>query len=327
MKIPYIPIIFTLIILYVAVTQLDWHALFTALAGADPYYIGLALLMWVGVVFFKAFKWQRMVAALGGTISLAESVKVLFIALFVSIITPGRLGDFVRAIYIKKNLTLGKGVMAVLVDRAMDVISLLVFSCIGLILLTEASGIEIISTELVVALIVGSIAALYIILNRRIAVKLFRPFEKWVPTNFRALIIKHGRTFYESIPLFRKNMPQVFFALASSTLAWFASITFGWYLMIALSFPLEWSVALAVIPILALIEIIPVGILGVGTREIGAVIVLGTVGISAEGAIAFSLLFFALGYIPSFVTGAILFNKHPIPMDGGLAGLAKQLSK
>lgn len=327
MKIPYIPILFTLIILYVAVTTLDWNALFGAFQQADWTFVWYAMVVWVGLVALKAFKWQQIVSALHGKISLMESVQILFIALFISIITPGRLGDFVRAIYIKEKIPLGKGVLAVVVDRAMDVISLLIFAGVGLILLTRAGGIEIVSPELIIVLILGSIIGLWIILTKRAARKVFRVFQRFIPTGMRGPLLKHGNSFYDAIPLFRKNFLQIILAVTASTAAWILSITFGWFLMLALHLPMEWTVALAVVPILALIEIIPVGVLGIGTREIGAVIVMGAFGATPEAAIAFSLLFFALGYIPSFIMGSILFNRKPIPMDGGLAGLAKHLSK
>lgn len=325
MKIPFLPIIFTLLILYVAVMQLDWHALLGAFQQTDVEYVLLALITWGALVLLKAFKWQCIVAALNGKISILESLNILFIALFVSIITPGRLGDFVRAIYLKDRLPLGKGILAVIVDRAMDVISLLIFSGIGLIMLTRASGVEFISPELVAVLILASFVSLIVLLNRRVAKKLFQWTQHFLPDKIKELLEKHGHTFYDAIPLFRTNIVQIFLAIVTSTLAWILSISFGWFLMLALNLPLEWSAALAVVPILALIEIIPIGILGIGAREIGAVIIMGAFGVSPEDAIAFSLLFFALGYIPSFVIGSVLFNRKPISLDGGLKGLAARM--
>ncbi|MBM3281744.1 MAG: flippase-like domain-containing protein [Candidatus Diapherotrites archaeon] len=325
MKIPYLTIFFTLIILYVAATQLNWPSLLHAFQSAKIEYIFLALSAWVVLVFLKGFKWQRLVISLNGKISLIDSLMVIFIGLFVSVITPGRLGDFVRAVYIKDRLALGKGILAVIVDRAMDVITLLIFAGIGLILLTRAKGIEIISPELVLILIAGSFMALGAGLNKRVARKLFKLFQGIIPQKIRELLLKHGRSFYEAVPLFQTNGIHVLAAVFSSTAAWLLSITFGWFLMLALNMPLSWNSALAVVPVLALIEIIPVGILGIGTREIGAVIVLGAFGISPESAVAYSLLYFALGYIPSFAIGAVLFNHKPLPMDGGLKGLASRL--
>lgn len=323
MKISAITIIFTAVILYIAATQLDWASLLNALQQTRGEFVALSLAVWICLVFFKAYKWQRIVSALNGNISLRESASILLIGLFVSIITPGRLGDFVRAIYVKDRLSLGKGIMAVIVDRAMDVITLLIFSGIGLILLTRASGIEIISPEIVAGLIIFSIVGLSILLNKKWVRKIFRLVQRFLPKTMQKLLVKHGQSFYESIPLFQSNIFQVGLALFASTCAWLLTITFGWLLMLALNLPLDWSAALAVIPILALIEIIPVGVIGIGTREIGAVIVLSAWGIPPELAIAYSLLFFAIGYIPSFVLGSWLFNKKPLFKNGGIGGIAK----
>jgi uncharacterized protein (TIRG00374 family) len=327
MKVPWLTAIFTLIILYVAVTQLDLARLAGAFQLADVSLIILSMVPWVILIILKSFKWQRLVISLNGKISLKESLVVLFIGLFVSVITPGRLGDFVRAFYIKDRLVLGRGILAVIVDRAMDIITLLIFAGVGLILLSRAHGIEIISPELVIVLIVACVVGLFVALNKRSAKKLFILFQRFIPEKIRELIVKHGRTFYEAIPLFRTNSGQIILAFVSSTLAWMMTITFGWLLMQSLHLQLDWVAALSVIPILALVEIIPVGVLGIGTREIAAVIILGANGVSPEHAIAFSLLYFTMGYVPSFLIGAVLFNRKPIQFGDSIQQIIPQLFK
>ncbi len=327
MKIPWLTVLFTLIILYVAVTQLDLPRLAETFQLASLDYILYALGAWVFLITLKAFKWQRLVVSLNGKISMIESVTVLFIGLFVSVITPGRLGDFVRAFYVKDRLVLGRGILAVIVARAMDIITLLIFAGIGLILLTRANGIEVISPELVLLLIVCSLIGLFVGLNKRAAKKLFVLFQRFIPEKIRELVVRHGRTFYEAVPLFKTNFLQIVLAFIASTFAWILTVTFGWMLMQALHLPLDWTSALAVIPILALVEIIPVGILGIGTREIAAVIVLGAYGISPEHAVAYSLLYFAMGYIPSFAIGAVLFNRKPVQFGDNINAFIPQLFK
>jgi uncharacterized membrane protein YbhN (UPF0104 family) len=90
--------------------------------------------------------------------------------------------------------------------------------------------------------------------------------------------------------------------------------------------PVDWSVALLTVPVLALIEILPVSVVGIGTRELAAIIVLGVFHIPPEQAVLFSLLYFLLGYIPSFILGLILFNTRPFPIEGGLEGVKRQFS-
>ncbi len=316
MRIPILPIIFTLLVVGLAVTQLNVTALISAVQRARIEWIGIAFIPWIILIILKAIKWKSLVASLEGKISIRESAKVLFIGLFVSVATPGRLGDFVRAWYIRDRFPLGKGILVVLVDRAMDVITLLIFAGVGLIILAQTSGVEIISETLIIGLVGACVVALALGLNKRVAKKISKYVFPLLPQTIRHVLMKHGHGFYDAIPLFLKNRENLILALLTSTGAWVMSVTFGWYIMIALNISADWVAALSIIPILALVEIIPVGVLGIGTRELAAVIVMGAYGISPESAVTFSLTYFALGYIPSFLMGAWLFNRQPVSFKG-----------
>ncbi|MEK6902253.1 MAG: lysylphosphatidylglycerol synthase transmembrane domain-containing protein [archaeon] len=321
-----IPVVVTLVILYVAATQLNWGALLSTLQKADVSKIGLAMVVWLFLISFKSLKWQQIVGSVEGTIGFFESAMVLFIGLFVSVITPGRAGDFVRALYLKDRLDMGRGVLAVVIDRAIDILSLLIFAGIGIALLAQSGGISFITPLNVAMLIVGSCLALYLFFNRRIMRKWVWPLVRRIlPSSLHSLIQKYGNQFYDAVPTLFRHVDLIFIGVICSTIAWLLTITFGWTILQALGYHLDWTAALMVIPILALVEIIPVGILGLGTREIAAIIVLGAFGVSPEGAVAFSLTYFALGYIPSFIIGAICFNRNPIPLPQGFGGIFSSL--
>ncbi len=328
MKVSTITLVFTAIIVYIAITQLNWSALAHAFLTSDPYWIGVSAIAWVVLIALKAFKWQSIVSALHGKISFANSVRLLFIGFFISIATPGRLGDFVRAAYVKDQIGLGRGTLAVLIDRAMDVLTLMLFAALGVTILSQSQGITFLSMEFILILLAAGVIGLYAALNRSIARSLFHLFARFLPPKLRAFAIKNGKEFYDAIPDLRKKWPNVLLAILLSLGTWIISVTFGWFLFQSLRLPLEWVVALAIIPILSLMEIIPIGVLGIGTREIVAVFMLGLLGVPAETAVVFSLMYFALGYIPGFTIGAYFFNRKPIPIKGELkllfAGFGKK---
>lgn len=307
-----ISLLITLGIIYLAITQLDWVLLATTFATTDIAFIAYALGMWLFLMVIKGIKWQQLVFAVGGKIGFFESLRMLLIGLFISIATPGRLGDFARAFYIKDRVPLGKGIMAVLVDRAMDVFVLMGFAILGLLLLVQTQGVEIFSPWMAVVLFLGAVAATFVVLKRSWARWVWKRLQGFLPESYRSLLQRHGAEFYDAVPLFKKNMRGVIIAALCTVTTWLCSITFGWFIMLSLHYPLGWNAALITVPIFALVEIIPAGILGLGTREVASVIVLGSYGISPENAVAFSLLYFALGYIPSFVLGAFFFNRSPI---------------
>lgn len=328
MKWSWVSYIVTLAILYLAATRLDWVSLWNALITTDPTFLALALGTWGLLMLLKATKWKLLIRALNGKIGVWKSMKILWIGLFVSVITPGRLGDFVRAGYVKDQISAGQGVMAVVVDRTMDVLTLLILATGGLFFLSQDKGVNLLSTELMLVMLLGAFGGAYLILNKRFAKKIVYPLlMKIVPARFKEMLSTHGKQFYDALPIIWKNKTYVFLVLLCSTLAWATSIFFGWFIMQSLGLPLGLEVALLVVPVISLVEIIPVGVAGVGTRELASVVVMGAYAVSPEPAVLYSLMYFTLGYIPSFILGAWSFNTTPFPMEGGLKGFLAKFKK
>lgn len=325
MRLSLISVIVTIFIIYLAVTRLDFHFLFDSIQKIDWILVGTALLAWILLVMIKAIKWQQIVLALNGKMGFIQSLAVLQIGLFISVATPGRLGDFVRAAYLKDQLSVGKGVMAVVIDRVIDVLELLLFAVVGLYGLFVTKGIFLVSTEILVAIVLVALGGTLLLFNRSFVRKIVKPiFSRIIPKHLLGVIQQYGAEFYDSIPVLKKNSLSVLGAVFLGVLAWLGTITFGWFLMQSAGIQLNWEVALLVIPVVSLIEIIPFGIAGIGTRELASVIVLGAYGIVAEQAVLFSLLYFVIGYVPSFIIGGILFNLYPVPIEGGLKGFWKR---
>ena len=55
-------------------------------------------------------------------------------SIYIGFVTPGRLGEFVKAVYLKsdKGLSLSKGMSSVLVDRLFDLYLLIILGLIGI---------------------------------------------------------------------------------------------------------------------------------------------------------------------------------------------------
>ena len=321
----WIAVIFTLVIAYVAFTQLDFDALFLALQNVELEFVALAFGVWWLILFAKFLKWKTVIRGLDSSISLADSAKTLLIGLFIGVITPGRIGDFVRVAYIEKKMGAGRSVMAVIIDRALDIGTLLVFGAVGMTILRSTKGIEIISPEVIAVLLLGFIGVLFAVFNRRIARILWKKFQFLVPKKFHALIAYHGKEFYDSVPLIKKNSLTFALAAGYSVLAWSSNAAMGFFLMQAAHIPVGWEAALIVIPVISLVEIIPFGVAGAGTRELAAVLVFGAYGVSAELAIIFSILYFIVGYGLSFVAGGIMFSREPPQLKKTIANLTQSM--
>ncbi len=326
MRVTILSFLVTLIIIYLAVTHLDWEMLGTVATQVDPVFIFWAFVTWIFILLTKSWKWQTVVSSVGGIISLLESAKILLIGLFIGVITPGRVGDFVRVFYIKKKVGIGKGILAVLVDRILDVFLLLVFALVGVLFLFSSKGLEVVSFSLLGAGVVGFLFVVMVLLNRRIARKGWSLIQRFIPLSLRDMLKKYGTEFYDSVPLLRQNKMVIGWSLVIGVGAWLFTVTMGYFLLLAAHIPVGWEAALIVIPVISLIEIIPFGVAGVGTRELAAIAVLSVYSIPPESAIVFSVLYFVVGYFPSLVLGILLFNREPVHFRGGVQQMMDSLT-
>lgn len=321
-----LPFLVTLVILYVAVTQLDWNILFSTLMKADLSLIAFSFVFWFLLFAGKVIKWRKVIASLDQSISWSLAVRTILIGFFISIITPGRLGDFARAAYLTDKMPMGKGILAVFLDRILDIAILLLFAGIGTLLLLQSHSSEWISAPLVVGLFILFLVMVRIGMSRRTIRWWVWPLvSRFAPATIRLVIEKYGKQFYDGIPIVMRNKWIFIQGIMSGVISWIFAVSFGWYILLSLGIDVSWWDALTIIPIVALVEVIPVGVLGVGTREVAAVLVLSAIGIPPEAAVSFSLLYFALGYIPSFAFGALAWNRSPFPIKGGLKGFVEHL--
>src|SRR3989338_2208404 len=93
-------------------------------------------IFWLFVTFFifgvghiiKAIRWKILIDSYGIKYPLMESLKGWMAGYSLSLITPGKVGDFARAYYLKDSLGTGKSLTTVIADRVIDVFVLFVMA-------------------------------------------------------------------------------------------------------------------------------------------------------------------------------------------------------
>jgi glycosyltransferase 2 family protein len=95
-------------------------------------------------------------------------------------------------------------------------------------------------------------------------------------------------------------------------------------IMWALIFLLAWCVAAGfgidvsagyiflIIPVVTLVEILPVSVAGLGTREATVIYFFSVVGISSAAAVGFSLGYLLIGTYTAALVGFIVWLRHPL---------------
>jgi uncharacterized protein (TIRG00374 family) len=279
--------------------------------GANPLIFAIALLMIVPDVLFKGWKQQVLLRAFEKKISLVESTQVWLAGYLLGAISPGRSGDFLRAVYFKKNfgVKLGNGVSAVLLDRLFDVGFLLIAGLLGFIYFSLALKLSQIIIFVLIGVLVLFIAFFLLLTQKRIIGFLARPFfNLFAPKKLREKIRAGFHDFYSGLAEFKKKKRLVFFAAIITIFSWVFFFFQAYFLALSLNLNVPFGLIAAIIPIITLVEIIPISFSGIGTRDFVLVIIFGWIGVSEAGAVSFSLAILLVELIQAFF-GAFFLRK------------------
>jgi len=275
------------------------------------FYFAIAVLLLVPAVFIKAYKWRGVLNSLGFSFSLFESFKVMLISYFIGSITPARLGDFSRALYLKKHkMSLPKAVSSVLIDRIFDLGVLILMAVLSVITLVHAYSLAY-STILVIIIIAISFACVVILLlKKKLMRRILKPFfYMLIPEKYQKNLINVFDDFYKSISLFSQDMRASLSLAFLTLLTWLVSFLSVYFAALALGIEISYFILLLILPFTTLVEMLPISFSGIGTRDAVLILIFSLIMIPASKAVSLSVMILILNYIMN-VAGALFWLKN-----------------
>ena len=105
-------------------SRLDYNQLKETVLNIKPYSLILGIILLIVMYSCKALRFKMICNTLGGKISLWVAIKIYLTAVLLSFLTPGRIGDFSKIIFLKKSeiLNYNNALVATIADRIWDVI-------------------------------------------------------------------------------------------------------------------------------------------------------------------------------------------------------------
>lgn len=258
----------------------------------------------------KAYRWQRLLRAQHIRYPFIQAALSYLGSIFVGLLTPGRVGEFVKAFHVSRDchLSLAQGLSSVLLDRLFDLYALFIVGGAALLALAP-SGLEILS--------LGGLALLLVV-----------PFALFVnPTTFAwfcKIGVKLGRLgekiFNPSSWLWEIHTGIHQLPLREALIAgWLTLVAYGiffsqcYLLALALDVQAGFGTISFAVALGSLVTLLPISISGLGTREAAIIAYLGQTGISEEVAVSFSLLIFTTFYVAGGLIGALAWWIKPAP--------------
>jgi len=282
------------ILFFYILSRVDFRELGPALKNIDPIYFVLALVFWFFHLVLRSFKWKILVNSLGEKVPFPNIFSMFTQSVFWGLVTPGRLGEFSRASYLTRtsNLPLRKSFWTVIMDRIIDLLVAAFVSLIAVLVLIYLMKVEV---PLAVSLFLLAVFLLsvYFLAKKKQSENILKFFLRVIlPGLFRDKTQGMVEEFFED----SKKITVSFFAkLFAFELFYYLFIAFAlFFLALSLGFDIPLWYLFLIDPFISLVAILPISILGLGTRELSYAFLLAPLGIGFSQSVIFSLfvLFF-----------------------------------
>src|SRR3989338_838242 len=306
------------IVLFVFIlSRADLAQVWQVLLHANLQIYFVCLLLLALTILLKGLKWKALVQCVGEKIGLSDAIKIYLVGLFVGNITPGKVGDFARAWYVKDKVRLPAGLASVFIDRVMDIGMLLALSLFSALWLAQSYGAMPISTDLIVLVTAAFLIAIFFLFKEKYLRAAFRPlFRFMVPESFREKLSSLFTDFFSALKSAGKNMPLFLASLCLGAVLWLLNAVVFYLLAMSLSIILPSEVLLAIFPIMALVDVLPISVSGICTRDAALIFLFSFFAVPAEHAVALSLLVFFTGYLLISLVGLFYFISTNRKMPG-----------
>jgi len=311
-----LPIIGIVLFIYIVLTN-NPATIWASFLTINPAFLVISIILAFITLFLKGLKWKAIIKLHGMDYPLSSSIKVWSTGLFAGIVTPGRIGDFIRAFYLKRGGgSLGRSLSTVIVDRIIDMVVVLVFALAGIVMMNYWFGSSIISIGLLSVLIIACLVLLYLITKRDFMRIILKPvFRFFVPSKHKEGARVGFHEFYGSIGCLRNRKDGLLVVSLFTVIIWLFSIFQVYMIGLTIGIVFDYVFLLAVMSIVVIIELIPISVSGLGTREAFMILALSLAGIASGTATAFSLLYMILAYWSLAVVGLVFWLNDPVEIS------------
>lgn len=298
------------VLLLLAFRGVSWGDLTQAFRGVDLGLVLVATTLLVSSLVTRSVRWRVLLAPLARTASL-DAFAYMMLGYLVNNVLPLRLGEVIRAVLLGEKLQTSKaGVLAtVVVERLLDVLSLLVLVAVMLITLdlpplVRGSILSVEAMAVVILLVLGWLAWRRQDLGRLI--------PQAVPEIFRSRVLPLLEGFVAGLQVLRSGW-QVLAAIGWSLLSWgLFAVSVALFLHAAGLSELPWHAALLVIVVTNLGSAIPTSPGFVGGYHFLAVFSLSFWSVPRSEALSFAILVHGVNYIVVTLLGLLALWRENI---------------
>ena len=311
--------LFGIIVFVLILWNLDLSRVFQSFADLNAYFLLMALALQVPIITLKALKWKILIRSYSVDFPMVRAVTSWLVGFSIGIMTPGRMGDLARAYYLKGRLPLGKSLTTVIADRIIDVLVLISFSALGVIIFVSlyATGMGYgLFLPLLSLLFIGLVTGIYVMTRKGIMMRVLRPFyRRFIPERYGKEVSKVFHDFYGGLGDMKKRGGLVIASVCICAVTWVLGFVQVYVLSLSMDIDLSLVFIVSIIPIITLLDALPISFSGIGTRDAAMIFFFGFISLTSESAVSFSLLILLFNYIISAAFGLLFWLRDPISIE------------
>lgn len=297
-----------LIFLYILFYKIDLTEVSKILIQANLFYIGLAALLVLLMILVQPIRWNYLKKAQNINYPLKDSFFIYNIGFFLSTITPGRVGDLVKVFYLKNDgYSTGKSLVSIILDRLADIVFLLFLGYLSIFFFFKD-----LRKDLLLFTFLGLIILALIIISQRNGnfKKLIDKILGFIiPSKYKKSWHLNCQDFIDDFKGY--NLKNYLVISLITVVSWFFYYSSMFFLAKSIGLEVPFIFFVLSVTLATLATLMPVSILGLGTRDAVLLLLFSSLGINPEITISFSTLYLLMLLMANFI-GFLSWLKKPL---------------
>ena len=282
-----------IVVLIVILVRVDLGVVFQQLQGCHLPDLVLAVLLIFPQIALRAFRWQDLLTRQGVHCPWPRALTFYFAAVFAGLMTPGRLGELAKGVFLKQHriASISRSLPSVMTDRFLDLVVLLALALLAFPhfdLIPHAGKVSALALGLMVTLIALG-------LNWLVASQQLLAIASKIKTRLKS---NWSGTLDDFVAGSRALISTGLLASLVWTLAGYA-VFFMQTNAIghAIALPADFMTIARVVSISILVGFIPITFAGLGTRDAMLIFLFGLAGVDQASALSFAILYIFVNVI------------------------------
>jgi uncharacterized protein (TIRG00374 family) len=287
-------------LIYLILRDADLRAVFEAIGESNLALVLLAFVLTMLGAVVGTLRWRALLAAQGVRAPLGKLLQSYMTGLFFNQILPSTIGGDASRAYDSWRIggTKTGAVTVVFVDRFLGMLMLLAIAAVSLLLSSSLTSVLPFSRVWIVAGVLGMVGVVWLLFLPP------RAFTRWLAEG-RVPFAARIRTLTEALGLFHGRKDTLAVALLYSFVIQANVIVIYTLIAASLNLPVPLFDLLLIVPLAAMVLVLPISINGIGVREGVFAFFMAPFGVTTTEAVAYAWIAYAILVAQGLLGGVV----------------------